>query len=66
MRHHQRCRGADHHGHQVQSRPLGVPQARGAGNADRADGHQRMDHDVDHADEAADQKLKRHCLLMLD
>ena len=23
-------------------------------------------HDVDHADEAADQKLKRQCLLMLD
>jgi hypothetical protein len=41
VRHHQRCRGADHHGHQVQSRPLGVAQARGAGNTDRADGHQR-------------------------
>ena len=57
MRYHQGCRG---YGHQVQSRPLGVPQARGAGNADRADSHQRMDHDVDHADEEADQELKRH------
>src|ERR1700755_2704420 len=45
---------------------MGLPQRRGAGNADRADGHQRMDHDVDHADDAADQKLKHHSRPKLD
>jgi len=60
VRNHQDNRSRNHDGHQVQPRPRRVPQARRAGDADGANGHQSMDHDVDHADDGADKELIRH------
>src|SRR2546421_9460689 len=50
----------------MQSRPLRVPQPGGADNADRTDGHQRMNNDIDRADDTTDQKLKQHSCPTLD
>src|SRR5262249_38075019 len=60
VRHYQGSRGRHHHGHQVHSRPDRVAQAGMARDTDRADGHQRVDHDIGEADDGADQELKRH------
>jgi len=57
---HQRHCSTDHHDHQVQPRAGALPKARRTGNADCTDGDQRMDHDVDRANDTANQKLSCH------
>src|SRR5262245_25776111 len=44
----------------MQSGLRNLPEAYAASDADRGDRRQRMDHDIDHADKEADQKLDYH------
>jgi hypothetical protein len=65
MRKHEDQNRNCHHGHQVQAWAQGVPPCCLSHGSDRCQRDQRVDHDIDHANAAPDDELKRQRWLPL-